>query len=55
MPDLPERVLTIIVVAGVFILAMGLGDISIQALTATWAFQQTRKDVRMIHVMNLLP
>ena len=48
MPGLPERVLTIIVVAGVFILAMGLGDISIQALAAARAFQQAGKNMRMI-------
>ena len=55
MTGLAKCIFTIIVVAGVFILAMGLGDISIQALTAARALQQTGKDMSMIYIMNLFP
>ena len=39
MTGLPQCILAVIVVPGIFIFAMGLGDISIQALAAARALE----------------
>lgn len=49
-----EGILAVIVVSRVFILAVCLGYVSIQALAATGAFQQAGQYMRMFDVMHLL-
>ena len=50
-----KGIFAIIVVSGIFVLAVSLCDISIEALAAAWTFKQSGENMRMIYVVNLFP
>ena len=50
-----HSVFAIVVIAGLFVLAVRLGDIPVQALAAAGAFENTGQDVCVFRVMYFFP
>lgn len=50
-----DRVFAVVVIPGLFVLAVRFGDIPIQALATTGTFQNAGQDMCMIWVIDLLP